>query len=292
MRSLPLVVSLATAALVVPALVRALRREGYVLSNYRGLPVAFPAGIAIVAAALLALVPLAPLEALAGGEVFATGAGQAITYVVGVALLGLVDDVFGGPREGSPDASASRAAAPPRGVRGHARAAAGAHLSTGALKAAGSLGLALYVLSGRGLDAGEYALATGVLVLATHFLNLLDLRPGRSIKALLLLGAGLTLGTLDLEPLWALGLFLAPILVLLPLELREVGMLGDTGSSAVGAVAGLWIVLALPALGQAVALGLLVLATAYGEYRSISRAVERLPLVRHLDSLGRVRSDA
>src|SRR3712207_6867337 len=46
---------------------------------------------------------------------------------------------------------------------------------------------------------------------------------------------------LDAGPLWTVGLFLGPILVLLPLDLRELGMLGDTGSNAIGAVAGLWL---------------------------------------------------
>ncbi|MDP8944208.1 MAG: hypothetical protein M3N16_08840, partial [Actinomycetota bacterium] len=173
--------------------------------------------------------------------------------------------------------------------RGHARAAARGGFSTGALKAAGTVGLALHVLSGRGLRPGEYLLAAALLALATNLFNLLDLRPGRSIKALVLLAAGLTLGSFDLEPLWALGLFVGPILVLLPLDLREVGMLGDTGSNVVGAVAGLWLVLTLSPLGQALALALVAAATVYGEFRSISSLVERLPLIRDLDSLGRVR---
>ena len=53
-------------------------------------------------------------------------------YAVGVALLGLVDDTLGGE---------------PRGWRGHRRAVLGLRFSTGALKAIGSLGLALYATS-------------------------------------------------------------------------------------------------------------------------------------------------
>jgi hypothetical protein len=130
-------------------------------------------------------------------------------------------------------------------------------------------------------------MASALLVLATNLFNLLDLRPGRSLKALVLLGAGLTLGTLSLEPLWTLGLFVGPILALLPLDLSERAMLGDAGSNAVGAVAGLWLVMALPTAGQAVALALIAAATVYGEFRSISSLIEKTPLLRHLDSLGR-----
>jgi UDP-GlcNAc:undecaprenyl-phosphate/decaprenyl-phosphate GlcNAc-1-phosphate transferase len=271
----PLVASLIAAAAIAPTTVRALAAQGMVRENYRGAVAAFPTGIAIVTSALVALVPLSLLDELADIDVFRAGTGQAITYVIGVALLGLLDDLVG------------TGSGMPRGWRGHARAAAGGSMSTGALKAAGSLGLALYVMAGRGLDAGDYLLAVAVLVLATNLFNLLDLRPGRSAKALVLLGAGLTLGSWDPGPLWTLGLFLGPILVLLPLDLRELGMLGDTGSNAIGAVAGLWLVLTLSTLGLGIAAGLLAVITLYGEFRSISALVDRTPGLRQLDLLGR-----
>lgn len=291
MQSLPLLVSLAVAVAVVPAVVRGLAEQGLVRQNYRGAEVAFPTGIALVAAALVSLVPLA-LAHKAGvgvweGDAIAGAAApfaiaEVAVYVLGVTLLGLLDDLAGsGARAGGE--------ALPRGWRGHAGAILRGRFSTGALKAVGTLGLALFVLTGHGLDGWEYLLAVAVLVLATNLFNLLDLRPGRSLKALVLLGAGLTLGTRELDPLWTLGLFAGPLLVLLPLDLRERGMLGDTGSNAVGAVAGLWLVLALPTAAQVAALALIAGATAYGEFRSISALIERTPGLRHLDSIGRVR---
>ena len=100
-----------------------------------------------------------------------------------------------------------------RGWRGHGAATLRGELSTGALKAAGSLGLALLAMSYLGLSNGRWLLAAAVLVLATNVFNLLDLRPGRATKAFVLLGAGLAIGSADLRPLWALGLFAAPALV-------------------------------------------------------------------------------
>ena len=65
-------------------------------------------------------------------------------------------------------------------------------------------------------------------------------------------------------------------------------MLGDTGSNLLGGLAGLWLVLTLGTDRAAVALAvLLVVITLYGEFRSISALVERIPLLRQLDSLGR-----
>jgi UDP-GlcNAc:undecaprenyl-phosphate/decaprenyl-phosphate GlcNAc-1-phosphate transferase len=277
MPALPLVLSLAVGLAVVPAVVAALRARGLVRANYRGVAVAFPAGIAIPLAAALALALHWYLDPL-GSRAYVREAGPALLYVAGVSLLGLADDLLGRARPDAPE---------PRGWRGHARAALGGRLSTGLVKAAGALVLALLVLSGRDLGAAGYALAVLLLVLVTNLFNLLDLRPGRSIKALVLLGAGLTAGSLDLAPLLTLGLVLGPIVVLGPFDLRERAMLGDTGSNAVGAVAGLWLVLTLPAPGQALALVLAAAATLYGEFRSISALIERTPGLRELDSLGR-----
>lgn len=295
MQSLPLVASFAIGLAVAPAAVRSLVDQGLVRENYRGLRVAFPVGIAILAAAVLALVPLALLQELSDGDVWPAEAAIAavVVYVVGVGLLGLFDDLIGSgalarqpsaPPGGEPGTAVP---APPRGWRGHGRALLAGGFSTGALKAAGALGLALFALSGFGANTGEYLLAVALLVLATNLFNLLDLRPGRSIKALALLGAGLTIGALDVDPLWALGLFVGPILALLPLDLREQGMLGDTGSNVVGAVGGLWLVFTLDVTGQVVALVLILGATVYGEFRSISSLIERTPGLRQLDSLGR-----
>jgi len=307
-QTLPLLLSLGVAALIVPATLGALKERALVRENYRGATVPFPAGVAIAAAALVALVPLALLAELADADVFQPGAERAVLFVLGVALLGLLDDLIGAPpgglrwgsertpvageaaAPGRPGVGATAADAPPRGWRGHGRATLAGSFSTGTLKAVGTLGLALFVLADRGLGAGEYLLGVGVVVLATNLFNLLDLRPGRSVKALVLLGAGLALGSSHLEPLWTLGLFVGPILVLAPLDLRERGMLGDTGSNTIGAVAGLWLVLTLSTLGQAVALGLMLIATVYGEFRSISALIERTPLIRQLDSLGRLKT--
>ena len=278
MQSLPFLVSLGVAVAIVPAAVRSLHRQGLVRENFRGRRVAFPSGIALVAASLVALIPLALIDELGDSNVFRADSGPVLGYALGVALLGLLDDLLGSG--GAPGEQ-------PRGWRGHARATLSGGFSTGALKAAGSLGIALFVLSGRGLGAAEYLLAVALLVLATNLFNLLDLRPGRSAKALILLGAGLTIGSTDVHPLWSVGLFAGPVLVLLPLDLQERAMLGDTGSNVIGAVAGFWLVFTLSTLGQAIALGLIALATVYGEFRSISELIERTPGLRQLDSLGR-----
>ncbi|MEA2466664.1 MAG: hypothetical protein QOJ57_790, partial [Thermoleophilaceae bacterium] len=65
MQSLPLIVSLIVAAVVVPPLVRALRDQGFVTKNYRRAQLPFPTGVAIPMAAMLALIPLSLVQELA-----------------------------------------------------------------------------------------------------------------------------------------------------------------------------------------------------------------------------------
>jgi UDP-GlcNAc:undecaprenyl-phosphate GlcNAc-1-phosphate transferase len=282
-RWLPLFLSLVVAALIAPTLLARLAHAGVVRENYRGRVLPAASGLLIVVAALLALGPLAALEEFTRADTLAPETGSALVFVIGVAVLGLLDDLLGGRRPAG--AAVDRRA--PRGLRGHARAAMSGDFSTGLLKAGGTIGLALFVLADQGRSVSAYLVGAGVLALSTNFFNLLDLRPGRAGKVFVAFGAILTLGSWNTYALRALGLFIGPALVLLPYDLRERAMLGDTGSNVLGAVAGLWLIVALGPKGEAIALGLLALFTVYGEFRSISALVEGNALLRRLDSLGR-----
>jgi UDP-GlcNAc:undecaprenyl-phosphate/decaprenyl-phosphate GlcNAc-1-phosphate transferase len=278
MHALPLLLALAIAAATAPAVLRGLGAGAHARANYRGRELPFPLGVLTLAAAVLALLPLELLQRLASAGLLHPELLPIALYALGVIALGLLDDIFAAELPGGPQ---------PRGWRGHGAAARRGELSTGVLKAAGSLGLALFAMSYLNLSNGRWLLAAAVLVLATHLFNLLDLRPGRSVKAFVLLGAGLIIGSGDTRPLWSLGLFVGPALVAGFYDLRERAMLGDSGASLLGALAGLWLVLSLSGTGQLVALALLAALTVYGELRSISTLIERTPGLRELDSWGR-----
>ncbi|MBA2505310.1 MAG: hypothetical protein H0V29_05110 [Thermoleophilaceae bacterium] len=273
MEAVPLLITLGTAVVLARPLLAGLPER----ANFAGRAVRFPAGVLVIAAVVVALVPLGLIDQLSDGEEVwqlngEIGIGGVFAFVLGCAALGLMDDLLGGDD---------------RGLRGHGAALAQGRISTGALKAVGVLGLAAFTLSGIGYGLGEYLLAVALLTLTTNLFNLLDLRPGRSLKVLVVLG--IVLSVVELDSLWLLGLFAGPLLVLLPFDLHEDGMLGDTGANAAGAVAGLWLVLALGTLAQGIALLLVTIFTLYGEFRSISALVDRSPPLRWLDSLGRLK---
>ena len=171
--------------------------------------------------------------------------------VAGIAALGLVDDLLSGPE---------------RGFRGHF----GAGPTTGTLKA---VGIPLLALAGTG-SVQDAAL----VALSANGLNLLDTRPGRALKAFLA-GAALVRGPAKAY---------VPIVVLLaPYDLREMTMLGDAGSNALGAVLGYGSVSKLTARGRLLAITALAGLTIVGETRSLGELIERTPLLSRLDRLGR-----
>ncbi|HXQ88013.1 MAG TPA: hypothetical protein VN733_00090 [Solirubrobacterales bacterium] len=272
---LPLAVAISL--LVVPAGARGLRDAGLVRENYRGALLAFPLGAVLATAALVALAPLAFLDDRADLDLLEPELRRWLPYLLGIAFLGFLDDSLGRGEQ----------AATPRGWRGHWGALRAGSLSTGAIKAIGALALAAYVVSGRGLEDWRYVADVALLILATNLGNLFDLRPGRAEKALVLLGAGLCLGAWTLAPLELLGIFVGPVLVGAWLTLGEKAMLGDTGSNLIGAIAGVWLLTALGADARLIALAAVVALTIYGELRSISQAIESVPPLRWLDSLGR-----
>jgi UDP-GlcNAc:undecaprenyl-phosphate GlcNAc-1-phosphate transferase len=227
-------------------------------ANYRGKLVAFPLG------ALLVVAAVAPL-----GVEFS----RWLVFLVGVGCLGLIDDL---------------AAAAPRGWRGHARAVSKGELSTGAIKAIGTLALATYAVAGEGMTGTELVAGAGVLTLAAHLGNLLDTRPGRSEKALALTAGAVCLATWSLAPLQPIAPLIGPVAVGAWLTLRERAMLGDSGASMIGGMIGIVLVTALAAPATYLALAALIAISLYGEFRSISSAVARVPLLERLDSIGRV----
>jgi hypothetical protein len=80
---------------------------------------------------------------------------------------------------------------------------------------------------------------------------------------------------------------LAGVVLLLPYDLREMAMLGDAGSNALGAVLGLGSVGRLTGRGRIAAVAVLAGLTVLGERRSLGELIERTPGLRQLDALGR-----
>jgi hypothetical protein len=167
--------------------------------------------------------------------------------VAAIAAIGLADDLWSGPE---------------RGFKAHLASGR----TTGILKLVG--------IPAVGLVATR-RLSGGLLVgLAANTLNQLDTRPGRALKAYLA-------GALAVD---------APVglaVLLLPYDLREMAMLGDAGSNALGGLLALKSVERFTGRGRWVAIGALAGLTLLGERTSIGALIERTPGLAWIDRLGR-----
>ena len=243
--------------------------------------------------------------AAAGGR---TGAAAALAGAAG-GLAGLLDDLgeaalpefLGAPRRAGtgPGTAAPPGQpvppgqpAPAKGLRGHLGALREGRVTTGALKiagiGAGALGAACLLPPDR--PRGPVArlagvgLSTVVVAGTANLLNLLDLRPGRALKA----GALLALPALAhrgaASPAAAV---LGAGAAALPADLGERTMLGDTGANALGAVLGTALAAGnAPPARAALAAGIVALTLA-SERVSFSAVIARTPGLRELDALGR-----
>ena len=335
------VVAAVIAGVIVPwAAVRAIlhdRRPGPIdLTNYRGAVIAPVLGVVWPVWAVGLLVAQALID-VASRLLTASGAdagvlarvtdtplalplfGVPFLLVTGAFAFGLIDDAFG--------------AGGPKGFGGHLAALNAGTLTTGMLKMLGIGSLALFygasaapqVLERSGLAArGDapvaltllaWGLAAAVIALAANLLNLLDLRPGRALKAYSVLvtvpaalfglsvtasfnermaSLGAELGGLALGPVeqaavavGVVAVALGPVVAVWRFDLAERATLGDSGANAAGAVVGYFLTAVLGLPGLAAAAVVLLALNLLSERVSFSAVVERVRVLSWLDRLGR-----
>lgn len=238
-------------------------------TNHRGEPVSLLEGPSVAAGVLGGLA--------AGGEGRAA-LGAAIA-TSSAAAFGIVDDL------------AEDAEHRTKGLRGHLGALARGELTTGGLKVlgigAGSLLAAAVGTPRTGSTRAWLAdlAINGALVAASaNLVNLLDLRPGRALKASLLAAGGA--GIAGVSPGIA-GSVLGASAAAIGEDLAENDMLGDGGANAVGAAIGSAFAFGASRPARLAALTLATGLTLASEKVSFSAVIARTPGLRELDELGR-----
>lgn len=259
-------------------------------TNFHGVTVSLRGGVAMAGASVASAAVASALSdqprAALGGVVASLGGG----------LAGYIDDVDQGAHDGGKVA---------KGLKGHLGALAHGQVTTGVIKIAGigASALAASALVGSkatsvGGKAADLALNTVLIAGTANLANLLDLRPGRALKATVLVATPLSYfscaaakpeasaSAASAQRLLASGLNAAAITALVE-DLQETTMLGDTGANAAGALLGT----SLAAndswklrLGTALGVVGLILAS---EKVSFSKVIAANPALNWLDQLWR-----
>jgi UDP-N-acetylmuramyl pentapeptide phosphotransferase/UDP-N-acetylglucosamine-1-phosphate transferase len=244
--------------------------------------------------------PAYVVGAAAGTALLGAGAGPVVATVA-AGWLGALDDLAGDSNS--------------KGLKGHLGALRRGEVTTGAVKilGLGASGLLAAALVDRQHPAVHrpHALDTvvggAVIAGSANLLNLLDLRPGRALKATLLLGTLLaargpeaalrTRAAAYPEGVAPAGFRHAPgvapaaaagaALGLLGPDLAGETMLGDTGANSAGALLGTALVARCGSRGRIAALAVLAGLTLASERVSFTRIIESTPGLRELDALGR-----
>jgi UDP-N-acetylmuramyl pentapeptide phosphotransferase/UDP-N-acetylglucosamine-1-phosphate transferase len=235
-------------------------------TNHRGEPVTLLEGPAIAAGAVGAA-----LAASAAGAIGPREAAALALAGAGSAAFGCYDDLAG---------SSSR-----RGLRGHLGALRHGEVTTGAVKLAGIGVTGLVSAAAISGSAQDVVLNAGLIAGGANLLNLFDLRPGRAIKVAVASSALIEAGAPH-----AAGLLAAPAgaaLALLPEDLGERAMLGDTGANALGAMLGTAAACTLPLPARIALLAGIVAFTGASEKISFTKVIARTPPLHWLDMLGR-----
>ncbi len=238
----------------------------WVRTNFRGEHVSLLEGPAVGSAVVVG-------SLLAGGR---GGAAAALAGAGGLAF-GLIDDL-------AEDSVGAR-----KGLRGHLGAMAKGELTTGGLKVVGIgatslLAAAIAAPPRRSWGwVAEVAVGGALVASSANLVNLLDLRPGRALKACAvgalptLAGPGAPVGAAVLGAVGAS----------LPGDLDERDMLGDSGANALGAVLGVAALHGTSMRVRALLLAGTVGLTLASERFSFSAVIDRTPGLRELDAWGR-----
>jgi UDP-GlcNAc:undecaprenyl-phosphate GlcNAc-1-phosphate transferase len=205
-------------------------------------------------------------------EIYAS-ASLLIFLLLGLSLVGWVDDHYGTKNI--------------KGLRGHLAAFFyEKRVTSGLVKAFAGSFISAFVCYFLSTSVHQWLFYAMVMSLSIHVFNLLDVRPGRTIKSFWLLLVVL----LPLLSLHHIVISVLPIVVstvfLFHYDSRRLAMLGDTGSNVLGGVFGLYIILCSVFEIQVFFFGAFVLLSVLSERYSFTAYINKTPWLSKLDNWG------
>lgn len=262
-------IGIAITLLSIPMISKMLENSGMIRENYRGDMI--PVGLGLV------FIPTLVINSII--LIYSNIVPEKIIMIymllfasIAMSFVGIIDDSLGN-----------------RGVTGligHFKALFKGSLTTGAFKAllGGFVGLTLAVTLSKSIP--NIIVATLVVALSTNMINLFDLRPGRAIKAYVILAIIIFLASAKFNR-EVMMLIVPAVLAYFYFDLRALTMMGDAGSNVLGVSIGVFIVSSFDLPVQLVSLVLLVAIHVLTEKFSLTKIIENNKFLDYVDKLGR-----
>ncbi|MBI4744664.1 MAG: hypothetical protein HY776_07610 [Actinobacteria bacterium] len=256
--------------LILPLLLSFLKQAGYTRENFSGKLIPVGSGILIPLIFLILLFfDYLVFKKLSDNKLVL----PFLIAIIGMSFLGLLDDLFGDRSIG--------------GFKGHFGKLKEGHITTGVLKALGGGVLSLFIVRFFTNNIVINFLDALLMALFINIFNLLDTRPGRTLKVFLFLSLIIFIIAFKAELVVLMALFIGIALALIKTDLSGRSMMGDVGSNSLGAIIGLSFVIVFNIIAKVIFLILLILIHLFTEKHSITETISKIKFLDYLDRLGR-----
>jgi hypothetical protein len=250
----------------------AVGRLGPTAANFRGLPKPVSLGIVLVASVVVTRLLVLFVIGVAGGELGLELVAQLIAVILAFGA-GLYDDLS--PR-------------PERGVVRQVALLREGRLAPGVVKLVGLLLAGVAAVAVVGGDAARMLIGIPLIAGTANLWNLLDVRPGRSIKLFLPVAVAVGAVAWPGQSMLLTAVTFGAAAAVLPADLGEQGMLGDAGAAVLGVVIGIGLYNDLGMGALAAVLGAVVLLHVLSETVTLSAIIRAVPPLRWFDRVGRM----
>lgn len=264
-----LLVGVGVSVISIPMVKYMLESCGLIRKNYRGEMIPVGMGIAFIPALMVnsAILTYFNIEHDRLLLIFVL-----LFAVMAMAFAGIMDDAIG-----NRDVT---------GLKGHFLSMFKGRLTTGGFKAVLGGFIGIVVSAAVADNILGVVVGTLVVALATNFMNLLDLRPGRAIKVYLIISILVLIFDGDFNRQLYM-LLLPGVVSYFIFDLKALSMMGDAGSNVLGVFIGVMIVISFSIQVQLVCLVGLIAIHVLTEKYSLTKLIEQNSVLNFIDKLGR-----
>lgn len=264
-----LLVGVGVSVISIPMVKYMLESCGLIRKNYRGEMIPVGMGIAFIPALMVnsAILTYFNIEHDRLLLIFVL-----LFAVMAMAFAGIMDDAIG-----NRDVT---------GLKGHFLSMFKGRLTTGGFKAVLGGFIGIVVSAAVADNILGVVVETLVVALATNFMNLLDLRPGRAIKVYLIISILVLIFAGDFNRQLYM-LLLPGVVSYFIFDLKALSMMGDAGSNVLGVFIGVMIVISFSIQVQLVCLVGLIAIHVLTEKYSLTKLIEQNSVLNFIDKLGR-----